>query len=143
MNEYGYAISRSRPVATKISSRSSHWESLLTKERTAKRAVAGLTVHRLTSSQEVLSVLHKLNNTISYSDVRLQNIAWARIISSDTRKSKMMAKGIATHATINNNDGRQETMTGKGTTHDSNRTLFQPLLPGNVIRLLTPKIYFI
>ena len=54
-----------------------------------------------------------------------------------------MAKGIAIHAAIDNNDGRQETMTGKGTTLDSNCTLFQPLLPGNVIRLLTPKVHFI
>ena len=65
------------------------------------------------------------------------------MISADTGKSKMMAKRIATHATIDNNDGRQETMTGKGTTLDSNCTLFQPLVPGNVVRLLTPKIYFI
>ena len=131
VNEYGYAITRSRPVATKIWSMASDWESLLTKERTVKQAVAGMTVHRLTSSKEVLSILHKLNNTISYSDVRLQNIAWARMVSADRRKSKMMAKGLTTHATIDNNDGRQETMTGKGTTHDSNCTLFQPLLPGS------------
>ena len=26
---------------------------------------------------------------------------------------------------IDNNDGRQETLTGAGTTHDSNKTLFQ------------------
>ena len=141
VNEYGYAITRSRPVATKIWSVASDWVFLLTKERTAKQAVAGLTVHRLTSSKEVLSI-YKLNSTSSYSNVRLQNITWARMISANIRKSKMMAKGIVTHATIDSNDRRQETMTGKGTTHDSNRTLFQPLLPSNVIRLLKPKIYF-
>ena len=27
-------------------------------------------------------------------------------------------KGVATHSTIENNDGGQETMTGLGTTHD-------------------------
>jgi hypothetical protein len=53
------------------------------------------------------------------------------MVCADRRKSKMMAKGLTTHATIDNNDGKQETMTGKGTTHDSNRTLFQPLLPGS------------
>lgn len=103
LNEYGYGyvITRSRQIATKIWSMASDWESLLTKERTAKQTVAGMTVHRLTSSKEVLPMLHKLNNTVSYSDVRIQNIAWA-----DRRKSSMMAKGIATHATIDNNDGR-------------------------------------
>eukprot|EP00795_Rhopilema_esculentum_P014831 gene14831-5948_t len=39
-----------------------------------------------------------------------------------------MAKGIATHATIDKNDGCQDTITGAGTTHDTNRTLFQPVL---------------
>jgi hypothetical protein len=116
----------------------SDWECLLTKERTAKQAVAGMTVHLLTSSKEVLSILHKLNNTISYSDVRLQNIAWARSVSADRRKSKMMAKGLTTHATIDNNDGRRETMTGKGTTHDSNRTLFQPLLENTCMQKPSP-----
>ena len=55
-------------------------------------------------------------------------MAWATMTSADKRKSTLMVKGIATHATIDNSDGRQETMTGKDTTHDTNRTLFQPLL---------------
>ena len=36
-----------------------------------------------------------------------------------------MRKGVTTHSTIDNNDGNQETMTGLGTTHDTNKTLFQ------------------
>ncbi len=47
-----------------------------------------------------------------------------------------MAKGIATHATIDNNDATEDTVTGAGTTHDTNWTLFQPLLPGNILILL-------
>ena len=35
--------------------------------------------------------------------------------------------GVTTHSTIDNNDGRQETMTGSGTTHDTNKTIFQVL----------------
>ncbi|CAB4022567.1 Hypothetical predicted protein [Paramuricea clavata] len=85
VNEYGCVITRSRPVATKIWSMASDWKSHLTKERTAKKTVAEMTVHRLTSSKEVLSILHKLNNIISYSDVRLQNIAWARMVSANRR----------------------------------------------------------
>ena len=41
-----------------------------------------------------------------------------------------MVKGIATHVTLDNNDGRQETTTGAGTTHDTNFTIFQPVLKG-------------
>ena len=36
-----------------------------------------------------------------------------------------MRKGVVTHSTIDNNDGRGDTMTGLGTTHDTNSTLFQ------------------
>ena len=36
-----------------------------------------------------------------------------------------MRKGLTTHSTIDNNDGNQETMTGSGTTYDTNKTLFQ------------------
>ena len=60
VNEYGYAITRSRPVATKIWSVSSDWVFLLTKERTAKQAVARLTVHRLTSSKECCQYINSI-----------------------------------------------------------------------------------
>ena len=43
----------------------------------------------------------------------------SRIVSSKLRK------GICTHSTVDNNDGNQETLTGAGTTHDTNKTLFQ------------------
>ena len=36
-----------------------------------------------------------------------------------------MRMGVTTHSTIDNNDGNQETMTGLGTPHDTNKTLFQ------------------
>ena len=36
-----------------------------------------------------------------------------------------MRKGIVTHSSIDNNDGREDTMTRFGTTHDTNSTLFQ------------------
>ena len=36
-----------------------------------------------------------------------------------------MREGVVTHSTIDNNDGREDTMRGFGTTHDTNSTLFQ------------------
>ena len=36
-----------------------------------------------------------------------------------------MQKGVVCHSTLDNNDGRQNTLTGSGTTHDTNVTLFQ------------------
>ena len=44
--------------------------------------------------------------------------------------SNHMCKGIPVHATIDSNEVVQETLTGKGTTHDTNITLFQPICEG-------------
>ena len=41
-----------------------------------------------------------------------------------------MLKKLSVHATIDNNDGVQDILTGKGTTHDKNMSLFQPLRKG-------------
>ena len=36
-----------------------------------------------------------------------------------------MRKGLPTHSTLDDNDGKQETLTGAGTTHDTHQTLFK------------------
>ena len=76
-------------------------------------------------SKEVIKTLSMCRHTISYHDIRMQNIAWSRMVSS-TQFSNIpnLRKGIVTHNTIDNKDGRQETMTGKATTHDTNMTVF-------------------
>ena len=63
-------------------------------------------------------MLDKLNSCSSYKEIGLQNRSWACIVAA----SKRMI-----NATIDNNDGVQETLTGKGATHDTNMTLFQPI----------------
>lgn len=55
----------------------------------------------------------------------MQNQAWSRMVASETSCIPSFYKGIATHSTLDNNDGQQETMTGSGTTHDTNITMFQ------------------
>ena len=69
--------------------------------------------------------MHKTNHVISYNDIRMQNVAWARMVSAKPFHFPNFRKGVVTHSTIDNNDGRQETMTGVGTTHNTNMTLFQ------------------
>ena len=75
-------------------------------------------------------MLSKLIFCSSYDEIGLQNKSWACIVASSKRMSNHMCKGIPVHATINNNDGVQYTLTGKGTTHDTNMTLFQPICKG-------------
>ena len=124
INEYGYCVT-SNVAATKIWGIASDWESMVTRERSPKQIVLGLVLHRLTASKEGINMLHKTNHVISYNDIRLQNKSWARMVSSNPLHFPRFRKGITTHSTVDNNDGSQETWTGKGTTHDTNKTLFQ------------------
>ena len=138
LNEYGYAKTDSKNTANKIWSIASGWSSLITGKRNAKKVMLGMNVHRLTATKEVLSVLNKAGHTISYDDVRLQNDYWLTSLSSLNEMFNGLEKGIVTHSSIDNNDGRQETNTGHHTTHHTNSLLFQPILPGDESRIVPP-----
>ena len=89
-----------------------------------------MVVHWLTGNKEVVSALHKLNHSISYTDVRMKNKKFAQNVSSQIKAPKSLMKRIATHVTLENNDGWEETSTGRRTTHDTTVTIFQPILHG-------------
>ena len=130
LNEDGYAITQSSNIANKIWSIASDWQSMITRQKTAKQAMLGLTVHRLTGSKEAATHRHHLGHSISYNDILKYNNMWS---SAQVEVHKRFTNGLPLHSSIDNNDGRQETLTGAGTTHDTNSTLFQPILPGNNI----------
>ena len=98
-NEYGYNKTISRVRATKIWSLASDWEHLITKQPSPKQAILGLVLHRITGSKESVSYLHKLNHTVSYSDIRLQNMAWSRMVMSKQSVTAGLRKGVVTHST--------------------------------------------
>ena len=123
--QYGYASTSSFNKARKIWALASDWQSLITRESTPKQNMLGLTLHRLTGSKEVIDILHKCNHTVSYNDVRMQNLSWSRMLMTKQSILSNLRKGVVTHTTIDNNDGRQDTLTGSQTTHDTNKTLFQ------------------
>ena len=52
------------------------------------------------------------------------------MVASSKRMSNHMCKGVPVHATINNNDGVQVTLTGNGTAYDTNITFFQSICKG-------------
>ena len=70
---------------------------------------------RLTGNKEVVSALHKLNHSISYTDVRMQNKKFSQNVSSQMKAPKLLMKRIATHVTLGKNDGREKTSAGRGT----------------------------
>eukprot|EP00794_Sanderia_malayensis_P016277 gene16277-17916_t len=108
INEYGYAVT-SRVKATKIWSLASDWESLLTKVPSPKQAIMGLVLHRLTGNKEVINTLHKCNHVMSYNNIRMQNQAWSRMVFPQKSSIPSFRRGVVTHSTIDNNDGRQDT----------------------------------
>ena len=124
INDHGYAVASSAK-ATKLWSIASDWEYLITKKKNPKQAILGLVIHRNTGSKEAISFLHKSCHTVSYKEIQLQNSAWAKTVRSQRAQFTTFRKGVVTHSTIDNNDGRQDTHTGSGTTHDTNKTIFQ------------------
>ena len=128
-NEYGYAITDSPNISNKIWSIASDWSSLITGLRSPKQIIVGTNIHRLTASKEVVSILHKAGHSISYNDIRLLNDCWSKLGSTKEVYNGLL-KGHVTHSSLDNNDGRQETMTGQGTTHHTNSLIFQPLIKG-------------
>ena len=131
-NEYGYAETESDKVATKIWSLASDWESLITGAKNGKQIITGSVIGRLTGRKDVLVMLNKLGHSIPYDSYRIQTKHWSEIASEKGFLAPMV-KGVSTHVTMDNNDGGQETMTGKGTTHDTNFTIFQPVMKNEVI----------
>ena len=129
VNEYGYAITNSNNIATKIWSIASDWQSLITRKESPKKAMLGLTLHRLTGSKEAIMNLNKFGHTISYNKVREYNDTWSKSVSPVHER---FVNCVSLHSSIDNNDGRQETLTGCGTTHDTNMTLFQTIQPGKL-----------
>ena len=116
LNEHGYAKIDSSNIATKIWSIALDWESLISRQKNSKQAMLGLTVHRLTGSKEAAQNLHGLGHSISYNDILKYNEFWSR---SQPPCHKVFSSTMALHSSIDNNDGRQETITGAGTTHDT------------------------
>ena len=132
INQHGYAETKSHIDATKIWALASDWESLITGEKNAKQIITGSVIGRLTGRKDVILILNKMGHSITYEDFRNQTKRWASTASESGFVAPMVT-GIPTHVTLDNNDGSQETVTGKGTTHDTNFTIFQPILKGENI----------
>ena len=75
-------------------------------------------------NKDAINALHKTNHVISYSNIHMQNAAWSRMVSEVRLHFPYFSKcDNAQH--MDNNHGRQETLTVSGTTHDINKTIFK------------------
>ena len=125
VNEHGYTETPSANIANKIWSIASDWQGLITNKDTPQQIMLSLTLHRITGSKESVNYINKLGHGISYNNVSKMNDIWSRSLHKVNQK---FIKGMPIHSTIDNNDGRQDTLTGSGTTHHINCTLFQPII---------------
>ena len=84
-------------------------------------------MHRITGSNEARTLLHRPGVGIFYNDVRLITNYWAGCITLNHRA--MLSPGFSSNEpipiTLDNSDGRQQTITGGQTTHHTTGTIFQ------------------
>ena len=97
VNDQGYAITKSKSLATKIWSLTTDWHALFSKLKSPKQVILGMTSHRITGRKEITMMLHKMNNSISYQDVLRQNTAWDQMLSMQNGISNTMTKHVTTH----------------------------------------------
>ena len=63
-NDYGYAETKYKTITNKIWSIASDWTSLITGKRSSKQIMLGMTLHRVTASKEVATILNKSGHCI-------------------------------------------------------------------------------
>eukprot|EP00794_Sanderia_malayensis_P019617 gene19617-21553_t len=73
----------------------------------------------ITGRKEAIMILHKLNHKF-----------WANEVKQNSQVPINLKIESATHVTLDNNDGNQETATGRGTSRNTIMTVSQPVLKG-------------
>ena len=131
-NDHGFVVIPSSQ-ATKVWSIAGHWQQLLTGDPSPSALALGMVIHRITGSKEAINLLSKSGVTPSYTTILETSKKWAQDATTELKRRKVppcMQPFKPTHITLDNNDGRQMTLTGVGTTHDTTGTINQPTLPG-------------
>eukprot|EP00794_Sanderia_malayensis_P006503 gene6503-7248_t len=135
INEYGFAAV-SPLQARKVWSIADIWQQLLTRRTSPSSLALGMVIHRVTGSKEVINILSKAGMTPTYTKIMETSKKWANDTTAElnTRAAPPLLQPFKpTHVTLDNNDGRQMTSTGVGTTHDTTGTINQPTLPGEEV----------
>ena len=69
-----------------------------------KQVTLAMVIHRITASKEVISILNKAGQSISYNDQCLQNEEWLSSVSDMNQLLGDLQKGVVTHSSLDNND---------------------------------------
>lgn len=127
VNENGYAETNSELQAEKIAAITECWEGLIGKNKKPSQTAMSLTLHRLTGSKEATVLLNRCGMGISYTDVRLLTNEWGKGVTQNYKKilRQQFSGQNSAHVTLDNSDGKQQTLTGFHTTHHTTGTIFQ------------------
>ena len=124
INEYGFAAV-SPLQARKVWSIADIWQQLLTRRTSPSSLALGMVIHRVTVSKEVINILSKAGMTPTYTKIMETSKKWANDTTAELNRRAappLLQPFKPTHVTLDNNDGRQMTSTGVGTTHDTTET---------------------
>ena len=91
-----------------------------------KHVTLGLTMRHMTGSSSIIGILNGLGHSVSHSAVLEHDTALAnKKLCTDNIVPKGFIKKIPTTVIWDNNDFREETPSGEGTTHNTNGLLVQ------------------
>ena len=110
--------------------------------KTPKHVGLAVTIHHLTGSKEVVTLLNRMGHCSSYDDVEIVNTAWAREMVARSQQTGVVilsniTAGPFVQFAVDNNDFIEETLDGKQTTHATTlvvyqRQPFKPQLPPKI-----------
>ena len=90
--------------------------------KTPKHIGMAVTVHHLTGSKEVVTLLNRMGHCSLYGDVEIVNTAWAREMQAWSQQTGVV---IPSNIIPGNNDFNDETLYGKQTTHSMTPVVYQ------------------
>ena len=103
------------------------WQGIISGSMSPKAVVLSLVFHGVTGSKVSVKLLHRTGTGTSYTDVFEQIKCFSFVTqNSSNLVPKNIPKGQPAHVTIDNSDGRQQTVTGLTTTHHTNATIYVP-----------------
>ena len=98
--------------------------------KTPKHVGLAMTLHHLTGSKQLVTLLNKMGHCSSYCDVEIINTSLAQEISAQSQAHGVVipsniSPGVFVQCAADNNDLNEETLDGKQTTHATTLVVYQ------------------
>ena len=98
--------------------------------KTPKHVGLAVTLHHITGSKEVVTLLNRMGHCSSYDEVEIVNTSWAKEITARSEEIGVVVPsnisvGVFTQFAADNNDLNEDTLDGKQTTHATTIVAYQ------------------